>query len=136
MDNSKSQNKSKKLGKVKARITAVRKKTMKHHKQEKNDSIKRIELLETTVKNQAKQIDMLTTILMQKFMLKLETIASSNVQEGSTNQLINEYFIKCLQGRSEKKPKPLDIATHRINSLQGEWITMKRTPRGLEPTYK
>jgi hypothetical protein len=136
MDNSKSQNKSRKLGKVKARVTTVRKKTIKRHKQENNDSIKRIELLETTVKTQAKQIDTLTTILMEQFMLKLGKLESHNVPQGSTKQLINEYAIKCLQGRSVKKPKELALVTHRLNSLEGDWVTMKRGPGGLKPTYK
>ena len=126
--------------KIKATVIAVKKnsKTIKHYEEENNVINNRIDLLESIVKKQEKQIDTLNKILMEGLILEHEKVTGGTNSRGNTKQLIIEYAMKCLQGRSVKMPRSLEkIAPPRLNQLKGDWVTtVPEGPLGFKVVYK
>lgn len=126
---------------IKATVIAVKRnsKTIKYHEKENNVINNRIDLLESIVKKQEKQIDTLNTIMIERLILKLDKALSMGYPIGTDKQRDIEYAIKALQGRTVEKPnvekwrKVLD----KFNQLKGDWITVERKgPEGFQPIYK
>ena len=127
--------------KIKATVIAVKKnsKTIKHHEEENNVMNNRIDLLESIVKKQEKQIDTLNKILMERLMLEHEEVTGGGKPRGNRKQLRIEYAMKRLQGRSVKMPQHLGLETtaSRLNQLKGDWVTtVPEGPEGFKVVYK
>ena len=126
--------------KIKATVIAVKKnsKTIKHHQEENNVINNRIDLLESIVKKQEKQIDTLNKILMEGLIFEHEKVTGGSNSIGNTKQLRIEYAMKRLQGRSLKMPEHLGLEStiSRLNQLKGDWVTTLPGPGGMKVIYK